>query len=184
MLLVAPQRHRASSAAEKLAQTRTEIAQLNSSQPTPHGQPVIKTSELYRLAEAMPTTESEPSLLLGLDQFAQQWKVDLLGITPSTPAVNAAGYTTLPLTLTAAGSYGSLTRFLNHMRLLVSVNRGTLHVAGPLYSVTSVAFAPDPKGKTETATITVNAFFFGALAGATPAPSPPASTSTTTTSGG
>ena len=184
MLLVAPQRHRASSAAQKLAQTRTEIAQLTSSKPTPHGQPVIKTSELYRLAAAMPAAENEPDLLLGLDQFAQQWGVKLLGITPLTPAVNAAGYTTLPLTLTAAGSYGSLTRFLNRMRGLVSVDRGTIDVAGPLYSVMSVSLAPDPKGKTETATITVNAFYFGALAGATPAPSPPASTSTTTTSGG
>ena len=184
MLLVAPQRHRASSTAQQLAQTRSDLSQLNASQPLHHGQPVIETSELYRLAEAMPAIENEPNLVLGLDQLAQERGVKLIGISPQTPAANAAGYTVLPLTLTASGSYGSLTRFMNRLRGLVSVDRGTFHVAGPLYSVTSVTFSPDPKGKTETATITVNAFYFGALAGATPAPAPPGSTTTTTTSGG
>ena len=182
MLIVAPQRDRASSVAQQLAQTRSDIAHLDASPAAPHGQPVIETSELYRLAAAMPSIQSEPELLLGLDQFAQQWGVKLLGISPLTPAATVAGYTELPLTLTASGSYGSLTRFLNRLRGLVSVNKGTLHVAGPLYSVTSVSLSPDPKGKTETATIAVKAFYFGTLAGATPAPSAP--TATTTTSGG
>lgn len=180
MLLVAPQRARAASAEKQLAQTRDDLAQLNSV-PTHQTQPVIKTSELYRLAEAMPAMDNEPDLMLGLSQFAKQWGVKLTGISPVTPSAAAGGYTTLPLLLTVSGNYGSVTRFLTRLRELVSVNKGRLHVAGPLFSVNSVTLAPDPKGKTETATISVNAFYYGTLAGATPLPSV---TPTTTTSGG
>ncbi len=187
MLLVAPQSDHASNAAQQLAQTRSDLARLGSL-PGHQKQSLIRTAQLYRLAQAMPAAENEPDLMLGLDQLAQASGITVLGISPLTPTAAAVGgYTELPITLNVSGSYGALTRYLERLRALVSVHRGTLHVAGPLLSVTSVGLTPASAGKAETATISLNAFFFGTLQGATLPPSATTTTGTTpttTTSGG
>jgi Tfp pilus assembly protein PilO len=185
LILVAPQRHHASSAAQQLQQTQNQLTKLgaaSSSQVHPK-QPLIQTADLYRLAQAMPTSADEPDLLLGLDQLARASGVKVLGISPLTPAAAAGGYTQLPLTLTLQGSYGSLTRYLHRLRALVSVRHGALVSAGRLFSVTSVVLTPAAAGKQEQASVSLDAFVYGTLAGATPLPAPTTSTPTTTTSG-
>lgn len=184
LLLVSPQRSHASSAAQQLQTTQDQLNKLGAStgQLSHPKQPVIKTAALYRLAQAMPTNADEPDLVLGLDQLGRSSGVKVLGITPATAAANASGYTSLPLTLTLQGSYGSLTRYLHTLRQFVSVHHGTLHSTGRLFSVTSVVLAPGDSGKTEQATVSLNAYVYGTIAGATPLPST-TTTTTTTTSG-
>jgi Tfp pilus assembly protein PilO len=181
LLLVAPQRHHASSAAQQLQTTRDELTKLGGStgQLSHPKQPLIKTAALYRLAQAMPTSADEPDLMLGLDQLARSSGVRVLGISPLTPTATASGYTQLPLTLTLQGSYGSLTHYLHDLRMLVSVRHGALHSTGRLFSVNSVVLAPGAAGKQEQATVSLNAYVYGTLAGATP---PPVDTTTGTTS--
>lgn len=184
LLLVSPQRHHASTATQQLQRTQEQLNKLGAStgQLSHPKQPVIKTAALYRLAQAMPTSADEPDLILGLDQLGRSTGVKVLGVAPGTAAATAGGYTSLPLSLTLQGSYGSLTRYLHTLRLLVSVRRGALHSSGRLFSVTSVVLAPGDSAKTEQATVSLNAYVYGTLAGATPLPST-TSTTTTTSSG-
>jgi Tfp pilus assembly protein PilO len=182
LLLVAPQRQHASIAAQQLQRARDQIAKLGPSAPQVHPkQPVIETADLYRLAQAMPTTADEPDLMLGLDQLAKSSGVKVLGISPGAPAAETGGFTQLPLTLTLQGPYGSLTGYLHRLRTLVSINRGALYSAGRLLSVTSVVLTPGPNGKQEQATVQLNAYAYGTLAGATPLPSTTTSTTSTST---
>lgn len=185
-LLVAPQRSHASTAAQQLQTTRNELTKLgaDSGQVSRPKQPLIKTATLYRLAQAMPTTADEPDLMLGLDQLARSSGVKVLGISPLAPSAVVGGYTQLPLTLTLQGSYGSLTRYLHTLRMLVSVRHGALHATGRLFSVTSVSMAPGASGKTEQATVSLDAYGYGTLAGATPLPSTTTGTTSTTTTSG
>jgi Tfp pilus assembly protein PilO len=187
-LLVSPQRSHASSASQQLQQTQDELTKLGAaagklSHPK---QPLIKTAALYRLAQAMPTSADEPDLMLGLDQLAHSLGVKVLGISPLTPTAVAGGYTQLPLTVSLQGSYGSLTRYLHTLRLLVSIRHGVLHSTGRALNVTSVILASAAAGKQEQATVSLDAYAYGTVAGATPLPSTTTgttSTSTTTTSG-
>ncbi|MGH3008495.1 MAG: type 4a pilus biogenesis protein PilO [Gaiellaceae bacterium] len=185
-LLVSPQRNHSSTAAQELKQTQDELTKLGASagKLSHPKQPLIKTAALYRLAQAMPTSADEPDLMLGLDQLARSAGVKVLGISPATPTGVAGGYTQIPLTLTLQGSYGSLTRYLHSLRMLVSVRHGALHATGRLFSVTSVALAPGASGKTEQATVSLDAYGYGTLAGATPPPSTTTGTTSTTTTSG
>lgn len=185
-LLVSPQRRHASTAAQQLQTTQGQLKKLGAAagQLSHPKQPLIKTAALYRLAQAMPTSADEPDLLLGLSQMARSAGVKVLGVSPATPSAAVGGYTKLPVTLTLQGSYGSLTRYLHALRLLVSVHHGALHATGRLFSVTSVSLAPGGSDKQEQATVSLDAYVYGTAAGATPLPSTTGTgtTSTTTTS--
>jgi len=189
--LVAPQRHHAAAATKQTQQTQTELALLRAAAAAAiaasHSHlPRIQTADIYRLAQAMPTAADEPDLLLGLDQLAHASGVRVLGVSPEAP-VAAVGYTMLPVSLSLAGNYGSLTRFLHRLRALVSVRHGKLFASGRLVSVTSVALTPGPTPSTETAAVGLDAYAVGTLPGLTPPVSSTTSTdttSTTTTTGG
>jgi Tfp pilus assembly protein PilO len=183
-LLVSPQRSHAATAAQQLQTAQDQLTKLGASagKLSHPKQPLIKTAALYRLAQAMPTSADEPDLLLGLDQLARSSGVKVLGISPLTASATSGGYTQLPMTLTLEGSYGSLTRYLHALRMLVSVRRGSLRSTGRLFSVTSVVLTPGDTGKTEQASVSLDAYVYGTLPGATPLPSTTTG-STTTTSG-
>lgn len=190
LLLVAPQRHHGQTASQQLQQVQRELTQFSSAGVgQTHGkQPVIVTSGLYRLAQAMPVTADEPDLLLALDQVARADGIKVLGLTPQTPTA-AVGYVVLPVQLTLQGTYASLTSYLHRLRMLVAVRHGQVFASGRLLAVTSVAITPDTKDKQETATVGVNAFVFGSVNGTAPLSSATSTTSTstsstTTTSGG
>lgn len=181
LVLVSPQRQQASTATRQLHETQTALAQ---ARPTSAArQPVIRTADLYRLEQAMPLSADEPDLLLALDQLARESGVKVTGLSPGTPAAVAGGYTQLPVTLTLAGSYGSLTGYLHRLRLLVSLDHGKLVAAGRLVSVLGVTIVPAGTGKQETATVSLDAYVYGTVAGATPLPTATGTTTTTTTGG-
>jgi Tfp pilus assembly protein PilO len=184
LLLVAPQRHDAQSAAGQLQQVQQQITQISGLRGTQGGQakqPSIPTANLYRLSQAMPATPDESDLLLMLDQLAKASGVKVLLLSPQTPAA-AIGYVALPVQLSLQGPYGALTRYVHRLRMLVAVHRGQLHAAGRLLAVTSVAMTPATTGGGETAAVDVNSFVYGSINGVAPLSATSTDTTSTSTS--
>ncbi len=184
LLLVGPQRQHAASAAGQVQQTKDQVAQLitaaRTAETKPSKPPTFQTKALYRLETAMPVTEDEPDLLLGLDQLAGSYGVEVASLSPGTPAA-AVGYTVVPVALTLNGTYASLTHFLRRLRTLVGLRHGEVVASGRLFAVTSVTVAPAGTGNKLRATVALQAFVYGAVAGATPLPSTSGTTGSTST---
>jgi Tfp pilus assembly protein PilO len=190
LVLVAPQRHHAASTAGQVRQAQDQLTQVEAAvrKAREHPkQPPIRTKALYRLQAAMPTREDVPDLLLGLDQLAGSYGVQVTTLSPATPTAAAGGYTILPVSLSLTGSYASLTRYLHKLRTLVALQHGRVVASGRLFSVTSVAMSPTGTGRQLKASVGLQAFIYGSVAGATPLPSATGTTGTstgsTTTSG-
>lgn len=197
LALVAPQKSHASAAQQAVLSVQSQLRQIAAvTTPVAPKQPVIHTADIYALDHAMPVTEDQPDLLLTVDQLARDANVRVITLSPSTPA-QAAGYTTLPISLTIGGTYRTITDFMHGLEALVTVRHRALLASGRLFSVTNVAIAPGSGGGPPlTGTLTIDAFVFGSVAGATPLPvaatatstgtgttSTTSTTSTTTTSG-
>lgn len=137
----------------------------------------IKVADVYKLAKAMPSVTDMPDVLIELDQTARAAGVDLQTLSPGSPAPGTAGYSMLPITLTVAGNFYTVTDLLYRLRNLVYVRSGALQANGRLFSVNSVSLSPS-NGKAISATISIDTYVYG---GATAA-APPSTTTTTTTS--
>lgn len=183
-LVVAPERHAATSAAAQVKTTEAQIEQTRNAATTAAAvatQPVIRTADLYRLAKAMPSTTDMPDVLLELSQVARASGATLLSVTPSVPTAGT-GYEVVPIGLSLSGDFYSVTDALYRLRQLVTVRHGALDASGRLFSVSSVALTPSGNGKTLTATVSIQAFVYGAVpSGTATAPVPGATTSTSTT---
>jgi Tfp pilus assembly protein PilO len=189
LLLVGPQRHHAASTAAQVQQAQDKLVQLEAAASrarTQPKQPAIRTKALYRLEAAMPVKEDEPDLLLGLNQLAASYGVQVNSLSPGSPAA-AVGYATVPISLSLGGTYSSLTKFLHRLRTLVALRHHNVVASGRLFSVTSVTLTPDT-GSALKATVSLQAYVYGTVAGATPLATTTGSTdttsgATTTTSG-
>ena len=140
----------------------------------------IKVADVYRLAKAMPSVTDMPDVLIELDQTARAAGVDLQNLSPGAPAVGTSGYSMLPITLTVAGNFYTVTDLLYRLRNLVYVRSGALEANGRLFSVNSVTLSPS-NGKSIAATISVDTYIYGAALAAVPSSTTPATTTTTTT---
>jgi Tfp pilus assembly protein PilO len=183
LLLVAPQRHHAASAAGEVRQAQDQLAQVEAAvrKARQHPkQPTIRTKALYRLQAAMPAQADVPDLLIGLDQLAGSYGVQVVSLSPGAPAAAVGGYDTLPVSLSLTGSYSSLTRYLHKLRMLVALQHGHVVASGRLFSVTSVALSPSGTGRQLKAAVALQAFVYGSVAGATPLPSTTDTTGTST----
>lgn len=165
-LVVAPQRAHARSIANAAALTKAQIAEARTFVPSSGNaaslpkQPAIRTSLLYRLAKAMPSTEDQPDLLLQIDQVARAAGVTLLSIAPAQPTAGD-GFTVVPISLTASGDFYGLTDMLYRLRALVAVRHGGLNASGRLFAVQSVTLTPSGTGKQLSADVSVNAYVYG-----------------------
>lgn len=208
LALVSPQQHHAAAASQQLQTVQAQLQSIAAmTTPVAPKQPRIHTADVYVLDHAMPLTEDEADLLLTLDQVARAAGVDVTTISPQE-AVQAVGYTTMPISLTVVGSYSAITSFLAHLRGLVTVQHGKLYASGRLFSIQSLSLAPEgatpgPGGTNSAATgstagsvgsgsgarganrlqatMTVDAYVFGVVAGAQPLPVTAASTTGTST---
>jgi hypothetical protein len=185
--LVSPQRHDAASAAAQEQSVQSQIAALTTqSSQGSNTQPAIHTSDIYALDTALPSQVDQTNLLFELDQLATASDVDIVSISPQAAQANASNYTAVPINLSLDGTYFNLTGFLRRLRQLVSERQGHLIANGPLFAVTSLAYAPgesqEGNAKVEVATVGLSAFYYGAVDGATP-PADTTSTDTTTTTG-
>jgi Tfp pilus assembly protein PilO len=186
VLLVSPQRQiassivRATQSAEAQIVEAQHLAQQSSKPAAVPQQPEIRTAALYQLAKAMPMSSDMPDVLLELDQVARAAGVTVNSITPGAIAPGT-GYGVLPIDISFAGDFYSLTDLLYRLRTLVTVRHGELDAYGRLFAVGTVALSAGGTGHQLTATVTVNAYVYGA-AGSIPTPvAAPPSTDTTGT---
>jgi Tfp pilus assembly protein PilO len=189
-MLIGPQRATASSIVQATANVEAQLVAAKAPVVTQKPaaaiqQPVIKTTDLYSLAKAMPSTVDQPNLLLELDQLARDAGVKLAAISfgsEQTPL--GATYSTVGISTGFTGDFYSVTDMLYRLRTLVSVRNGALQTAGRLFSVDTVSIGPGSGGSGSlSATVSITAYVYGsATPPATPAaPVTPATTSTDTT---
>ncbi|MBN1630720.1 MAG: type 4a pilus biogenesis protein PilO [Thermoleophilia bacterium] len=98
-------------------------------------------ARLLELSKMVPPTEELPSLLLQLQDLADQSGIDFLAVTPGEPRAGEenAGYLILPLQLQFSGSYFDVSDF---------AYRAEQMVAGPgrLLAISAVDLSPEGAG--------------------------------------
>jgi Tfp pilus assembly protein PilO len=184
--LISPQRSTAASIVRATAVAEAQIVELKKPikivKPAAVQQPVIRTADLYSLAQAMPSTVDMPDLLLELDQVARSAGVTLTSVTPGAATPSATDpFSTIQITLAFTGDFYALTDMLYRLRSLVTVHSGTLQTSGRLYSVGSVGLTPNGSGSQLNATVIVNAYVYGTTTPVVAGVPAPAVTSTDTT---
>jgi Tfp pilus assembly protein PilO len=137
----------------------------------------VEATDLFRLREAMPDTDSMPGILMALSRIAEESPVTILSIKPGA-RVTLSGYWALPVVLTVDGNYDGITSFLAQLRRAVQAPNGDLAVTGRLFIPNQVQLQSGD-GNSVTATVSLDAFVYGApIVTATT----PTTTTTTTTS--
>ncbi len=180
LMIVSPQMAKTSKTADEIAMAQTElvVAQGAAARPVP-----FHASDLYRLANAMPTATDMPGLLLGLRHLAGRSAVKVTAIKPSAPVTLALGYSAVPLSIAVSGNYWQITKFLGLARRSVRVVGGTeLRVNGRLFDTDSISLQQGATGDVLTAALSLVAFVYtGQVVPTTTTPGSTASTTTGTT---
>jgi Pilus assembly protein, PilO len=176
--VVSPKRSEASKLEAEVAAAQAELTQKKAELASPSAAVTVRTSDVFRLAKALPENANVAAVMLDVDRLAARHKLTLDGFQP-TAQIPVTGYYAQPLTVTVQGRFDAVSRFLGDLRRLVTVKKGRLVVDGRLYSVTEVRLAK-PEGEnvqfpTVRAGILLNAF--GVLPGV------PATTTSETTDG-
>lgn len=183
LLLVSPQRSKASSIAAQVQTVQQQVA-LNKAAVAAAGKPQpIRVADVFRLATAMPDSPDMPGIILQLDKIAAESGIQFTSITPANPPVSGPGYQTLKISLSFSGNFYALSDFLYRLRSLVTVRSGTLLASGRLFSVEQLQFSEGKPSFPEIdASLTVDAYVYGSGGPVVPtAPPTTAGTDTTTT---
>lgn len=131
---------------------------------------------LLELAKMVPMTEELPSLLLQIQDLADQSGIEFIQVTPGTVIASETGpFQAIPLDLQFTGTYFDVTDF---------IYRAEQMVAGPgrLLAIKTVDLSPGADaatsaGKSPQLEVTMSLYAFISGGGAsTPAPPPPADT--------
>jgi hypothetical protein len=175
-LVVSPKRSEAAALADDVvaAELRLADAKLQANRPKTTGG--AQVTDLLRLAKAMPPSTDQPGLVLELDRLARWAGLTLGSISPRDAMPGAGGPTTIPVVVTAEGSYRQITRFLKRTRSLVKARGGTVRAKGRLFTVQVVELSESGASGFPRldATITLNAFVYdGPIVPETPPPPAP-----------
>ena len=164
MMLVGPQRSKASQAAVAVAAAQTQYdTQKAAIAHAPKQQP-IRVADIFRLIKAMPDQQNMSDIILELNQVAVESGISFDSIVPGQ-LTGGAGYQAQQIQLTFSGSFYGLADFLYRLRNLVSVHKGTLQATGRLFSVQQLAFTEGkPAFPQITAQLTLDAYTYGAPA--------------------
>lgn len=173
-VLVAPKRAEAAALQEDVIAAELDLAdaQLASRRPAPVAGP--RVSDVFRLAKAMPASVDQSGLILEIELLGRATGVRIGSITPREPVVATAGPTSVPVVVTAEGSYRQVSRFLRRARDLVRFRGGDIRATGRLLTVQAVELTESSAQGFPLldATITFNSFVYdGPIAPATPPPS-------------
>ena len=171
-LLISPQRAEATALVEDVAAAELRLveAQVAATRPTQDG---ARVSDVLRLAKAMPASSEQSSLVLELELLGRATGVKIESIAPGEPALVAGSPTSIPVVVTAEGSYRQFARFLKRVRELVRVRHGEVHATGRLLAVQGVELSESKTSGFPSldAVITLNAFAYdGPIAPETPPP--------------
>ena len=185
-LVVSPERSQAKSLAADVAAAQAELDQKKAALANPSAAVTVRTSDVFRLAKALPEDENVAGAILDVNRLAKKHKLTLEGFQP-TAVVPVTGYYAQPLTVTVQGRFGDVSKFLADLRNLVRVKHGRLSVQGRLYSVSEVRLGkPDGEIKFPVvrAGVLLNAFGFMPGVPATTTPTTPETDSTTPSTDG
>jgi Tfp pilus assembly protein PilO len=178
LLLVKPQQSKLADVKKQIDTQQQTLEQARTEAANRQDVPKIRVADVYRLARAMPATQSMPDILIELDALARAAGIQLSTIAPQ-PAMPGNGFQIVPISIQFSGDYYSVTDLLYRLRTLVSVRHGQLEAAGRIFSVQSITL--QPSGSRLDASVTVNTYIYGG----TPAPAAPtvapATTDTTAT---
>lgn len=144
-LVVSPKRSEAARLESDLAAAQAELTQKKSELASPSAAVTVRTSDVFRLAKALPEGTNVAAAMLDVDRLAARHGLTLEGFLP-TAQIPVQGYYAQPVTVTVQGRFGKVSRFLGDLRKLVSVKKGRLVVGGRLYSVTEVRLSR-PEGE-------------------------------------
>lgn len=175
-LVVGPQKAKVNDLSAQLTVSQDELAKRRIAQVQPSAAVTVKPSDLYRLTKALPNETNMSGILLDVDRIAKKRGLKFTSITPS-PQVLGSGFTQQPLAVVVQGRFGSVSRFLGDLRLLVSVRGHRLDARGRLYTVSKVDISAPDSPKTfplVKAAVTLNAYSFS-----TSSPTPESPTTTT-----
>jgi hypothetical protein len=139
-LVISPQRSKSASLKTDIANAQTElvVAQGASAKPVP-----FRASDLFRLANAMPSRTDMPGILLSLRHLAQNSKVQLTSVHPSPAVAQALGYSAVPLGITITGTYPQITKFVGLVRRDVRFAGGVrLETSGRFFDTDSINLQP------------------------------------------
>src|SRR5581483_4711640 len=182
LVLLGPKQRRISDmrsqAAAVQAQINEDVARAGDARRS-NGGTTIKTADVYKLNEAMPSETDMPDLLLELDQTAKASgvSIDSLGFGPPAPSTDGT-YSSIQISVQAKGNFYTLTDFLYRLRSLVYVSNGALQASGRIFSVG--VFAVTPAQKSLSAQITLDTYLYGSSLSGAAAPATPGTTTTTT----
>lgn len=182
LVLISPQKKKATSLQREIEQTQVDVARAEAALRTTKKPEQVRVADLFKLSKAMPGNVDMPGVLLQLNRVATDTGVTFKSITPHSP-ISLSGYQTVPIDLVFDGNYFDLSDFLYRIRNLVDVRHGELDSRGRLFTVDSLAFVEGEKHFPDIqASLTVNAYVYGAgAAGTTGTDSAPATTAATTT---
>lgn len=171
-LLISPQRAEATALVDDVAAAELRLvdAQVAATRPAQAG---ARVSDVLRLAKAMPASSEQSSLVLELELVGRATGVRIESIAPGVPMPAAGSPTSIPVVVTAEGSYRQVARFLKRVRELVSVRSGVVRATGRLLAVQGVDLSESKASGFPRldAIITLNAFAYdGPIVPATPPP--------------
>ena len=176
-LVVSPKKSTASDLEVQIADAQLRLTQARV-EANRKPAPPVETSDLFRLAKAMPDQVDMSGILLELNRVASDTGIEFESISPGAAAPVGA-YQVVPVTVLFEGNFYSLSDFLFRLRNLVSTRNGALDADGRLFNVDTVTFGEsENRFPSIRATLQLNAFVFGAGTPATAAP--PAVPATTT----
>jgi Tfp pilus assembly protein PilO len=150
LLVLKPERHKASTVAAAIAGQRRTLAEAQQNYVAGRAaQASLKmhAPEWAALSLAVPNTSDIPALLRTLEHTANAVHVkmqaivlsDAAGTTAGAPVPTTSGATSVPLQLTFAGSYTALNSLVGRLDGLVVVSGSTVHATGPLLSISNVS---------------------------------------------
>lgn len=205
LLLVAPERKRASDLAAQVSQASTQLAAAQSgasSARAAQSRYAAAYASVVNLGKAVPPSEEVPSLIYQLAQASKQKHVEFSSISngassgagsasasSATSTAASAGFTQMPFTFVFNGSFSDLYHLFQQLNAAtVRTASGGLQVSGRLLTLQGVKLEPqsDGEGKGElTGTITATAYVLPAGVGSTGAgaSTPAASGAATSPSG-
>lgn len=144
-LVVSPKRSEAARLESDLATAQAELTQKKAELASPSAAVTVRTSDVFRLAKALPEDANVAATMLDVDRLAARHGLTLEGFQP-TVQIPVVGYYAQPVTVQVQGRFGKVSRFLGDLRKLVTVKKGRLVVDGRLYSVTEVRLSK-PEGE-------------------------------------
>jgi Pilus assembly protein, PilO len=177
--LVQPKKAEAARLQTEIDATQAQIDDYTTKRAAAQGRPKIRSADLFRLAEAMPSQADMSGVLLQLNQIAADTGITFQSIAPQN-SVAISGYQAVPIRLTFEGNFYSLVDFLFRLRNLVDVEGGQLTATGRLFAIDTLGFDEAQAGFPQiSASLVVDAFVYGTQA---PATATPTTTTTATTS--